>query len=313
MSAFLQAKTVICKIRPDVLHAHYVTDYGFIGALTNFHPLVVSVWGSDVLIAPQKSKVSRLQASFTLKRADCITTTAEFMKRYLVKKFALPQDKIVRVPWGIDLEIFHLGYAEEAMILRKSLGVKANAPIVLSNRNMAPQYEIESIIDAIPYVLKEHPNAVFIFIRGYGYPEFEEKMKRKAQQLKVYSNTFFIPRTIPPIEMAVYLNMAEMIVSIPKCGQFGASILEGMICGAVPIVSNISVHREVLIDGKNGYLVNSDNPKHIAEVIIDCIKNPRIKQQFYNRNKEIIEQEWDWKRNAERMVEVYDELARRRY
>lgn len=54
LSAFVQVKMFIRKIKLGILHAHYVTDYGLIGALTNFHPLIVSVWGSDVLIAPKK-------------------------------------------------------------------------------------------------------------------------------------------------------------------------------------------------------------------------------------------------------------------
>ena len=42
------AKRKIKEFRPDILHAHYASSYGFIGALTGFHPYIVSVWGSDV-------------------------------------------------------------------------------------------------------------------------------------------------------------------------------------------------------------------------------------------------------------------------
>src|SRR4249920_3185949 len=36
--------------RPDVVDAHFVPNYGLIGALTGVHPLVVSAWGSDLLV-----------------------------------------------------------------------------------------------------------------------------------------------------------------------------------------------------------------------------------------------------------------------
>ena len=32
------------RINPDVLHAHYVSDYGFLAALSGRHPMVVSAW-----------------------------------------------------------------------------------------------------------------------------------------------------------------------------------------------------------------------------------------------------------------------------
>src|SRR4051812_2863748 len=38
-------KKIIAKFKPDILHAHYATSYGLIGALTGFHPFVISVWG----------------------------------------------------------------------------------------------------------------------------------------------------------------------------------------------------------------------------------------------------------------------------
>ena len=43
-------KRLIAKIKPDVLHAHYAGVNGLMGALSGFHPFVLTVWGSDVLI-----------------------------------------------------------------------------------------------------------------------------------------------------------------------------------------------------------------------------------------------------------------------
>src|SRR5690349_1095641 len=45
-------KKLIRQEQPDILHAHYASSYGLLGALTGFHPFVVSVWGSDVYLFP---------------------------------------------------------------------------------------------------------------------------------------------------------------------------------------------------------------------------------------------------------------------
>ena len=307
-SVFVQVKTLLRKIKPDILHAHYVTDYGLIGALTNFHPFVVSVWGSDVLIAPKKSRISRYEASYTLKKADCITTTAKFMKGYLVKTFGLPQNKIVRIPWGIDLKLFHRGYEKEVRALKKALRMKADASVVLSNRHMDPKYEIESIIDAIPHVLKSNPDATFIFIRGSGSSEFENKMKLKAEKLEVTDNIRFISKLITPREMAIYLNMADVFVSIPKTDQFGGSVMEGMACGRIPIVSNIRAYYQYLKDKVNAFFVDPESPREIAEKIKYCIEHPEIKDCFYAINRKTIEKKEDWNKNARKMEELYKNL-----
>ena len=303
-----KVRKAVKKIDPDILHAHYASHYGVCGALTGFHPFIISVWGSDVLRTPKESRIRRYGVSYALKRADCVTTTAKFMKGYLVKTFGLPQNKIVRIPWGIDLKVFHRGYEKEVRTLKRALGIKADAPVVLSNRHMNPIYEIESIVDAIPYVLKLHPDATFIFIRGYGSPEFENKMKLKAEKLEVANNTRFISKLIAPREMAIYSNMADVFMSIPKTDQFGSSVMEGMACGSIPIVSDIKVYYQYLRDEVNALFVNPENQREIVEKIIYCIGHPEIKDGFYAINKKIIEEKEDWNKNAKKMEGLYKNL-----
>ena len=47
-------KKAIDLFRPDIIHAHYASSYGLLGALSNFHPFLISVWGSDVYNFPEK-------------------------------------------------------------------------------------------------------------------------------------------------------------------------------------------------------------------------------------------------------------------
>lgn len=308
----IQVKNVIKKIKPDIVNAHYLGYYGFYGALSGFHPFVASVWGSDVLVAPNKSKISKYKISYTLKKADMITTTAEFMKEYLIRKFNVSKNKIVRIPWGVDLKIFHHGYEEEVKRLKESLEIVANSPIIISNRHMNPTYEIQSIIESIPYVTKKYPNVTFVLIRGYGSPNFENEMKVRAKKLGIINNTYFIPRLMPPEEMAIFLNASDMFISIPKTDQFGSSIMEGMACGVIPIVSTIKVYKQYLTDGDNTFFVDPENPKEIAEKIIYCIEHPEIKEKFYEINRKIIEEKENWDKNAKKMGELYENLVKRR-
>lgn len=304
-------RRAIKKVNPDILHAHYLSHYGVYGALAGFHPYIVSVWGSDVLRTPKASRIRRYANAYALRRADCILTTAEFMKEYLVKNFRLSEDKIMRIPWGTDLEIFHRGYEEEVRTVKRDLGIKADSPVIISNRHMDPKYEHESIIDAIPYVLKSHPDAIFIFIRGSGSFDYESKMKLKAEKLGIANSTRFIPSFITPKEMAIYLNMADIFLSIPKTDQFGSSVIEGMACGCIPIVSDIEVYYQYLKDAVNAFFVNQKNPREIAEKVIYCIEHPGIKDDFFAVNRKIIEEKEDWDKNAKKMEELYKQLLDR--
>src|SRR4051812_21136054 len=47
-------KKIIRHFVPDILHAHYASSYGLVGALSRFHPFVLSVWGADVYNFPNQ-------------------------------------------------------------------------------------------------------------------------------------------------------------------------------------------------------------------------------------------------------------------
>jgi len=304
----IQVKKIINDIDADILHSHYVSNYGIIGALTGFHPFVLSVWGSDILKDPQASNRTKRLVSFALKRAEMTTTTAEFMKGHLMKSFDLNESKILRIPWGIDLNIFHRGYEKETKALKEELGIESIAPIILSNRSMHPNYEVESIIEAIPSILVSDPKTRFIFMRGYGSLEYEYEMKLKVRKLGIQDNVIFISENVTPSNMAIYLNLADIFISIPKTDQFASSIMEGMACGAIPIVSNRKVYKQYLVDGNNAFFVDPEDPEDIAQKVVYCIEHILLKDIVYDINLKIIEEKENWERNAGKMEELYESL-----
>ena len=304
-----ESQKIIKEIKPDIVHAYYVTNYGFTASLTNYHHLIVSICGSDVLVNPKQSILMKWAIKHALKKADLIVPTAQFMEKYLVEEFKLPKDKIIIIPWGADLGIFHRGYKKEVKKLRKYLKIGDDSPVVISNRSMAPIYQIEKIIESIPYVIKKYPNTVFIFLRGSGTLDFEEKMKIKAKNLGVIKNIRFVSRLLNPKEMAIYLNASDIFISIPKTDQFSDSITEGMICSTMAIVSNAEAYKQHLKNGTNAFFINH-KPKKISKKIMYCIDHPELKRKFYKINKKIVEEHGNWYKNAEKMENLYKNFKR---
>jgi UDP-N-acetylglucosamine:LPS N-acetylglucosamine transferase len=74
-------KKVLKEVKPDILHAHYVTSYSLIAALSGFHPLIVSIWGSDVYIFPKQLKINEYIVRYTLSKADKILSTSHVMTK----------------------------------------------------------------------------------------------------------------------------------------------------------------------------------------------------------------------------------------
>ncbi len=98
-----KVKKIIRRFKPDIIHAHFASSYGLIGALSRFHPFILSVWGSDIFYFPMRSLLHRKILKFNLKQADKILSTSQIMAKE-IKKYI---DKPVEVtPFGIDLNKF---------------------------------------------------------------------------------------------------------------------------------------------------------------------------------------------------------------
>ena len=96
-------KKAIAQFKPDVVHAHYATSYGLIGALSGFHPFVISAWGTDVMKFPQKNFINKAILKYNLRKADAICATSNTIKEFLKPV----TDKTVNViPFGVDVNTF---------------------------------------------------------------------------------------------------------------------------------------------------------------------------------------------------------------
>lgn len=294
---------LVKTISPDIIHVHSA-DYGkFLLFLRNY-PTILSVWGSDVLMPAKKSLLKKILLKLVLKRADVITTTAVFMGPYIHEHFNVSLDKIVRIPWGVDLSIFNRNYHDESKKLRRDLGISEDSFVLISNRHINPLYQTEKIIEASRLILDSRPNTYFVLVKGYGTPFYENEMKELAKKLGVNKNMIFVSKILAPKEMAVYLNMADAFISIPKTDQFGTSVVEGMACGLVPIVSDINVYEQYL-NKDNSIIVNPEDVEDIATKINYLIHNTVFKNKASSLNKKIVEKYEDWNKNSKKMKDLY--------
>lgn len=306
----VRVRREIREQKPDILHAHYVIKYGRAASSADFHPFVLTAWGSDVLVAPKQSEVIRSQANEALHKADVVTTQTEYMREYLLRNFGLPAVKVKRVPWGIDLATFRQGYEAEAEDFRRLLDIPAKGRVILSNRHVRPHYQAERIVAAVSTVLRSFPDAVFVFLRGIGEDIHWKALTNRVESSGITGNVRFVSRQISSREMAACLNLAEIFISIPKTDQFAASVLEGMACGTMPLVSDLEVYRQYLRDGENAVFAKTAEPEELADKIVFCLRHPGLRDVFSRRNRRIIAEKEDWDKNSRKMERLYRQLVR---
>jgi len=298
-------RALIKRIKPDVLHAHYVTNYGLFGAFCNFKPFVITAWGSDVLVVPEARLISTIKsiiAKYTLKKADSITCDARHMKE-AITRLGISPEKVNIIFFGVDTRKFSFGQKSRA--LRVQLGVD-DSPTVISLRNLEPIYDIESLIKSVPLVLKEIPETKFI-IAGKGSEE--RRLKELTKSLGVSDSVKFIG-FIQNDKLPEYLNSMDVYVSTSLSDAgIAASTAEAMACGLPVIVTDVADNRKWVEDGVNGFVVPVKDSESLAEGIVCLLKNEDIRRRFGNINRKIIEERNNYYKEMAKMEDVYKKLV----
>jgi glycosyltransferase involved in cell wall biosynthesis len=296
----LQVRLLIKRIKPDVIHGHFVVPYGFLATSASLCPSVVTAWGSDVLMGAKGWKGLLIKNS--LKKADSVTCDAEHIMKVL-KELGTNQEKISLIYFGTDTQKFSPGQRNEK--LREQLGI-LNSPVVISLRSLTPLYDVESLVRAVPLVLKEVPEVKFV-IAGDG--EQRAYLNSLAGALKVSDRVRFVGQIVNT-QLPEYLNLADVYVSTSLSDAgLSASTAEAMACGLPVITSDFGDNSKWVEDGINGFLIPLKNPEALAAKIIHLLLNSEDRTKFGHANRQVIETRNNYEKEMSKVEDIYHKLV----
>jgi L-malate glycosyltransferase len=302
--AVMQIARIISREKPDLLHAHQVTQSGFWGALCGFRPYVLTAWGSDILVQPRKSKLIKWKATFALKRADVITCDAQHMTDSIVE-MGVAREKVKLIYFGVDTEKFSAKKRDPK--IKEILNIAAEAPLVISLRSLSPIYDLESLVRAVPQVLEKVPTAKFI-IAGDG--EQRGYLEGLAASLSVVDSIRFVG-PIPNNDIPRYLASSDVYVSTSLSDAgLASSTAEAMACELSAVVTDFGDNSQWVKDGQGGFVVPPKNPSLLAERIVYLLANEANRRKFGKLNREVIAERNNYHKEMEKVEHLYLTLTK---
>ena len=233
-------RIALARVGADVLHAHFVRRYGWQAAAAGFHPLVISGWGSDVLVRQLRTWRVRWRDRRALRRADLVTVTNAFMRDAIVGNGARP-GTVTLVQHGVDTARFHPGPADAGVLLRHGL---TESRIVLSHRAIRPLYRHEVVLAAFAVATDD---AMLVMSALGADPATLENVRRQARELGI-ENRVRILDSIAPEELPDLYRAAAAVISIPESDSFSVTMQEAMATGSPLVVGDLPPTRAVLGD-----------------------------------------------------------------
>lgn len=259
-------KRIIKKIKPDFINAHYITSYGFLAALAkpSHSKLILSAWGSDILVTPYESNLKKKITQYALKKAFLVTSDSNFMSEKI--RVLSPKAHILTFPFGLEK-------MPECSIEDK------NPTLFFSNRALTPNYRIDLVLKLFSEICKTTPDAKLIIAN-----EGSEKdtLIKKASELEISDHIEWVGFINAEKQAEIY-KKATYFFSVPISDATSVSLLEAMAYGCNPIVSDIPANHEWIKHLENGIILKSNTNTTIYELQMNY-------SYVFNTNRKIIEE-----------------------
>lgn len=287
-------------------------EYGIFGGSAGEHilalldrttlPLIVTL--HTVLEKPSAEERAVMEG--LLRRAARVVVMAERGREILTRVYGANAKAIVTIPHGVPDRALC-----EPAAFKSRFGWEGRR-VILTFGLLAPGKGIETVIEAMPAVVAQHPDATYVVL-GATHPNlvahegerYRDGLKAQARDKGVANNVAFIDAFVEQDDLIDYLQAADLYVT-PYLNP--AQITSGTLSYAVgvgkAVISTPYVHAtEILADG-HGVLVDFRDAAAFAREINHLLGNDRdrtrLMQRAYDRGRTMT-----WPRVAERaMTEI---------
>jgi len=225
---------------------------------------------------------------------DSLTYLGEFTRSAISKALTTQSAAAMqKIAPGIDIEHFR---AVDATALRQSLGL-TNKKVIVSVGRLVHRKGQDFLIESMPQILKQVPDAHLLLVGQGPYREHLEKLVNKHS---LRNSVSFIGR-IQYKDLPGYICMGD-IFAMPSRSRFagleveglGIVYLEASACG-LPVIAGASGGApDAVIEGVTGFVVDGTKTEQIAKRAIQLLLDEKLRISMGSAGRAWIEKEWRW-------------------
>ncbi len=288
-------KRLVHEIRPDLLHVLWAYGSGTYGARSDFHPMILSPWGSDITVYPEgdglKGTIQRRLVLESLSKADRITASSEFLAG-AIKKLDPNIADVEVLPYGVDTSFFDPGSVGAPMEFTWPDGAPLGDRAITVGffKSLEPQYGPDILIEAIA-LASGSLTGLRAVIAGSG--GMLDSLTNQAHDLGV-DNRIVFPGRIPYSEMPGAYAAIDIFTMPSRYETFGVAALEASSMEKPLIVSERWGMKEVLINNESGIFTPPGDAERLAELIIQLANDGVLRKKLGRSGREFVKGKYEF-------------------
>jgi L-malate glycosyltransferase len=287
-----QAALAARAFKPNILHVHYAYGFGLWGLLSRIHPMIVSVWGSEITEAGT-SKLTRAVVGRVLHQANWVTATSHYLAEETCRIFPDVQKKLSIIPFGVDIPESCPPFPKHRESLRLCF-IKGHRPV----------YGPDILIRAIEKVVQNN-SYVELSIAGEG--EITNELKEMVNTRGLASHVKFVGY-IPNYRIFPFIQEHDVMIMPSIQESFGVAAVEASACGRPVIASRVGGVPEIILNGHTGLLVAPGSVDELAAAILKFANEPSLLESMGKAAYEYVKHNFTLEKSLDQMSSLYDRL-----
>ncbi len=262
-------------------------------AVRHFYPKQVRI-----INAQHSSRFGGYNCSATLDQIDKTIATSSEIYSSLLDKYKIPPQRITMKENALLFD------KEEALRPRTYNSGKLPIRIAFAARLEILQKRADLLLPLIDLLSKYEVNYELNIAGSGSYEEVlcsyikEKKLEDKIKMLGVFKAD----------ELKEYWKKQDIYLNLSDFEGMSLAMLEAMLYGAVPVVTNVSGVSDVITHGYNGYVSCAQDVEDIAKNIKLLDKNRHLLEVYGLRSKNIIIEKCDYQKYIEFIAKEIQKL-----
>jgi D-inositol-3-phosphate glycosyltransferase len=299
----------------DLIHSHYWLS-GMVGTMaqtrwqrphvTMFHTLAKAK--NNTASGENEPDWRVAHEKWLTKTADYIVVPTVREKENLVRYYSAQPTRIGIIPCGVDLDLFRPCHPREGQQVRETLGIPAQAPMLLYVGRFAPLKGLDQLVAAAPQLRKRYPELHLVLMGGDGpTAPATVALQRQADSLDMTRRIHFAGR-VDQDQLPSYYSAADLVVLPSHYESFGLVVLESLACGTPVAATSVGVAAEVIQEELNGVIIAAPDVQNIASAVDRLFHRPEQEWPSRQAIRESVRR-FDWRSITKNVAEIYTNLV----
>lgn len=297
-------RSILKKEEPDIIYCHssFAGGIGRLASIGFKHKIVYNPhgWAFNIPYG-LKPRFYILLERILARKTDKIIAISNFEKQNAIRHGIAKAEKIDVIFSGIDIDETAIN-SQDISITRESLRIPDNAFLVGMSARICETKAPDIFVEAASMIIKEIPEAFFMFIGDGELKNEIEKLIKKKGLDSYFVITGWVENPLP------YIKLLDTGLLLSRWEGFGLALVEYMRLEVPIVATRVCAIPDLITSEYNGLLVEMDNYKQVAEAVIRIKKSDSLKDKLKRNGLSVVNSKFDIHRVAMQHMELFNTL-----